>query len=101
MKQITEAEAIAIHDSKAWEAWTPMQRAAFQMVQDRLCMPFTVFHQSVEAALGRSVWTHEFGLNREGLQRELAGQKSAPSMDEIIGLIPADKLVVVATGAAP
>lgn len=95
MKQLTKEEAIALYDSGEWLAWTDMQRASFQLVQDKLCMPFDEFHGSVTRALGRDVFTHEFGLNREGLQRELAGIDGAPTMDQIIALIPAEKLVIV------
>lgn len=95
MKQVTQDEAIAMHDGGAWKDWTDIQRASFQMVQDRLCMPFAEFHKSVEKSLGRPVFTHEFGLNRDGLTRELAGLQSAPSMDEIMALIPAEKLIVI------
>lgn len=95
MKQLTREEAIALHDSDVWKAWTPMERASFQMVQDKLCMPFAEFHKAVEDVLERPVWTHEFGLNRDGLLKELAGLCDAPTMDEILALIPAEKLLIV------
>jgi len=95
VKQLSQDEAVAIHDSGAWRDWTMQQRAAFQMVQNRLCMPFDAFHEAITATLGRPVYTHEFGLNRAGLQRELAGLADAPSLDEIMALIPADKLIAV------
>lgn len=96
MKQLTREEAIALHDSGEWKSWTHQQRASFQMVQNKLSMPFSVFQESVSEALGRPVFTHEFGLNREGLTAELAGLKDAPTMEEIMGLIPAEKLLIVA-----
>lgn len=95
MRQLTRDEAIALHDSEAWKAWTPQQRAAFQMVQDRLCMPFSEFHKAVEETLGRSVWTHEFGLNRDGLMREITGQASPPSFEEIVAMLPAGNTLIV------
>lgn len=95
MKQLTTEEAISLFESGAWKEWTPLQRAAFQMIQDKLCMPFSVFHESITTALGRPVFTHEFGLNRDGLMQELAGQAEAPTIDEILALIPAHKLVVI------
>ena len=64
-------------------------------------MPFDLFHKSIEAALGRPVFTHEFGMNRDGLTRELAGLQSAPSMEEIMALIPAEKLLVIELGPCP
>jgi hypothetical protein len=94
-RQITREEAILIHDSKLWEDWTHRQRAEFQLTQRCLAMPFGVFHEAVEKALGRPVWTHEFGLNWAGLVRELRGDLPPPTMQEIIDLIPPEKLIVV------
>lgn len=93
MRQLTEKEAIEFHDSRKWEAMTPTERGAFQMYQDRLCMPFGKFHEGIEAALGRSVWTHEFA-SPERLIEELEGKRGKPSMDDILGLIPEEKRVV-------
>jgi hypothetical protein len=47
------------------------------------------------------VWTHEFGLNRDGLRAELAGKAKAPTFAEILGMLPADKTVVVVPNARP
>ena len=91
MKQLTTQEAIALAERGDWKQWTPQQRAMFQMVQECLCMPFGEFHQAIQTTLGRPVYTHEFGsAGRIGLMQELAGLKSAPTLDEIIALIPAD-----------
>lgn len=95
VKQLTKEEAIAFYDNKLWEDMDYKQKAIFQMQQDRLCMPFDVFHESIEKALGRPVYTHEFGLNREGLMKELLGEKDAPTFEEIIGLIPEEKRILV------
>jgi hypothetical protein len=96
MKQLTREQAIAMHDSGAWRSWTDIERASFQMIQRCLCMPFDEFHKSLEAAIGRPVWTHELGLNHESLLRELAGIDGHPSMKQIIGLIPPEKLLIAA-----
>lgn len=95
VKQLTKEEAIAFDDNKLWEDMDYKQRAIFQMQQDRLCMPFDVFHESIEKALGRPVFTHEFGFNREGLMKELLGEKEPPTFEEIIGLIPEEKRILV------
>lgn len=95
MKQLSEEQAKAFFDSQAWDCLSDRERAMFQIEQDRLCMPFTVFHRAVEKALGRPVWTHEFGLNREGLRQELLGAGEAPTMQEIIDLIPEQKRIIV------
>lgn len=95
MRQLTKEEAIAFYDSKVYENWTYRQIAEFQMEQDRLCVPFGVFHEAIEKTLGRPVFTHEFGLNRQGLMKELLGEKEAPTFEEILNLIPEDKRVVI------
>jgi hypothetical protein len=92
---MTTEEAIALAGTKFWEKMTPREIATFQMHEEKLCMPFGVFHKAIEEALGRPVWTHEFGLNAEGIKKELAGDAPMPTMTEILNLIPAEKRIVV------
>ena len=80
---MTREEAIVYHDSGAWKSLTHRQRAALQLEVEVMCMPFAVFHEAIEKALGRPVWTHEFGLNWNGLKAELAGAEDARLRDEI------------------
>ena len=94
-KQLNEKEAIAFGNSGIWKDWTYKQKAAFQLFQDRLCMPFDVYHEAVEKSLNRPVYTHEFGLNRDGLILELCGEKESPSLEDIINMIPEEKRIVV------
>lgn len=94
-QQISEEEAIALAKSEFWQTLSHRERAEFQLFTDQLCMPFDVFHEAIEKTLGRPVFTHEFGLDVEGLRRELMGERPAPTFDEIIGMIPADKRVVL------
>lgn len=61
-------------------------------------MPFQVFHEAIEKALGRPVFTHEFGLNREGLQKEFLGEIDPPTFEECINLIPKEKRLIVMVG---
>ena len=95
MKQLTEKEAIAFFESKVWETWNERQISEFQIEQDRLCVPFDVFHEALEKALKRPVFTHEFGCNLEGLKRELYGEKEPPTLEDILSWIPKEKLMVV------
>lgn len=95
MDQMTTEQAIAFAESGKWKDMTHFERAAFQLHHAKLCMPFEVFHESVEAALGRPVWTHEFGLNWQGLKDELVGKATAPTLEQIIEMIPAQKRMVV------
>lgn len=88
---MTKEKAIALAESKFWEGMTHKQIAEFQMCEEKLCMPFPVFHEAVEKTLGRPVYTHEFGLNFQGLKDELFNGKPAPTLEEIINLIPEEK----------
>ena len=95
MKELTEEQAIALAVSEFWKDMSYQARAEFQMNTERLCMPFDVFHEAMEKALGRSVWTHEFALNPEGLRKELTGEAEPPTFKEIMNLIPEDKRMFI------
>ena len=47
---------------------------AFQLYEERLCMPFPLFHKAVEEALGRPVYTHEFA-GVENLRQEFEAMR--------------------------
>jgi hypothetical protein len=100
---MTKEQAIALFESGWWKELTLRQRAEFQLIEDLLCMPFEVFHEAVEKTLGRPVYTHEFGLARKELISELLGDRQAPTLKEMMQLIPADKaiLLLIAPEAAP
>jgi hypothetical protein len=95
MKQLTEKEAIEFAKSKIWETWTDEQIVRFQLFQKKLCMDFGRFHQAIESVLGRSVFTHEFGLNYDGIVQEYLGTKEPPTFEEIINLIPEEKRIII------
>lgn len=78
MKQLTKEEAIELHRGEAWKKMSLKERAVFQIQQKRLCMPFDVFHEAVEKTLNRPVFTHEFGLNWEGIKAELLEGANPP-----------------------
>ena len=71
-----------------------------EMVLDQLKgvlkVPFSQFHADLEEVLGRPVWTHELALNYQGIIDELEGKVEAPTLGEVVALIPANKRVVVA-----
>ena len=92
---MTKEEAGQLYKSKFWEDMIYEEQAKFQMFEPLLCMPFDVFHEAVEKTLKRPVYTHEFGLNWKGLQKELMGESSSPTMEEILNLIPANKRIIV------
>lgn len=95
IKQLTKQESINFYDNKLYEHMCDREKAIFQLTQNLLCMPFDVFHEAVEKTLGRPVFTHEFGLNSEGLIKEILGEKEPPTFDEIVGMIPKEKLVFI------
>ena len=95
MKQLNEQEAKALYESKEWESWDDKTLATFQLLQDKLCVDFSRFHAAIEKTLGRPVYTHEFGLNRDGLIKELLGEKPAPTLKEIIEMIPEEKRIIM------
>ena len=94
MRQATREEAIALAEGKFWEGMSARDIALFQMQQHLLCMDFPVFHKAISEALGRDVYTHEL-VDREGLTKELMGEKAAPTFEEIINMIPAEKRIII------
>ncbi len=95
MEQLSKEKAIEFAKSKLWEDMTHEEIAKFQICQDKLCVPFDVFHESIEEALQRPVYIHEFGLNREGLKAELFDGEPPPSLEELLKLLPQEKLIIV------
>ena len=66
---MTREEAVKLAESKWYEKQTAEEIVAFQLYEERLCMPFPLFHKAAEEALGRPVFTHEFA-GVEKLQKE-------------------------------
>jgi len=93
--RLTKEEAIALANSHFWEPMSQEERFRFQLFEPRMCMPFEVFHEAAEAVLGRPVFTHEFGRNYEGIVQEYLGQRPAPTLEEIIELIPEEKRIII------
>lgn len=94
-KQLTEEEAKALYDSGDWKDWCDAHIVRFQLFQDRPCVPFDRFHKAMERVLGRPVWRHEFA-DAERLREEYSKDRSAPSLEDILAQVPAEKLIVVA-----
>jgi hypothetical protein len=92
---MTREQAIALGESKFYERMSHKDIARFQINQEKLCMPFSVFHEAVEVTLGRPVFTHEFGVNAEGLKAEINDGALPPTMEEILNMIPEDKRVIL------
>ena len=92
---IGKEEAIALYESEWWKSCTHKQIALFQLFTQELSCPFDVFHEAVEKSLGRPVFTHEFGLNYDRICKEILGEASPPTMDEILKIIPEEKRIVI------
>jgi hypothetical protein len=68
-----------------WESEDPVTIARYQIFE-RIFMSstFSIFHEGLEKLLGRAVYTHEIGLNIEGIRAEASeaiarlDSKSAP-----------------------
>lgn len=87
--QITKEQAILINDTGAWERLTVAERARFQIVQDRLCMPFDKFQSAVEETLDATVFTHQFAFLRNELMVELLKDDQPPSIEYVLSLTEA------------
>lgn len=94
-QSIGKENAITLFNSGWWKTKTPQEIVRFQLFTNELAMPFSDFHGAMEACLNRGVFTHEFGVNYDGLAREFLGESPAPSLEEILNLIPADKRVIL------
>lgn len=90
-ERITEEQAKILIKSRFWKRMTDREITIFQLLENRLCMPFGVFHEAVEKALKRPVWTHEF-IDPAGLLLELFRISKRPNMQEIIGKLPCKRL---------
>lgn len=91
---MTKQEAMDLFETKFWETQSPKEIVAFQLFEDKLCMPFGVFHEATEKCLERPVFTHEFA-SMDLLRDEFNGITVKPSLTDIIDLIPKKKLIVV------
>jgi hypothetical protein len=86
--QLTEEESTAFYHSNKWQAWDVKTRAIFQLQQERLCMPFKAFRESLEEALGRKVIPYELLSDSGSLLLELQGLAGPPSLEQVLALVP-------------
>lgn len=92
---IGKEEAIRLYDGGWWKGMTARQICEVQLFTEELCMPFDEFQSAMSHCLGRPVFTHEFGLNYDGLVAEFLGQRPAPTLDQIVGLLNSAKTVLI------
>lgn len=68
---LTEEEACKMAESAWYEGKTSREIVEFQLFEEKLCMPLSVFHQALEETLERPVQTIEMSSGGWGaLQRE-------------------------------
>ena len=91
---MTKESAIALAETKWWETISDDDAVRFQLFADKLCMPFDEFHRKIEKVLSRPVWTHEFWFI-ENIQQEYLGERSQPTFQEILNLIPEEKRILI------
>lgn len=89
---MTKEEAIMIANSEWYLNCSDIEITAFQVYEEKLCMPFDIFHEAVETSLGRPVWTHEFAdiykLQKEfevaNLNASELREKMSDAIDDIL-----------------
>lgn len=94
MRQLTKQEALDFTKTEAYKKMSKKDIAAFQLQQRLLCVEFDKFHECLEAALNRPVFTHEL-INPASLLKEMYGEKEPPTFEDILTMIPKEKRVVV------
>lgn len=94
LNSIGKDAAIALAKTEWWKTKTPEEIVQFQLFTQELAMDFGDFHGAVEKVLGRPVFTHEFA-DFASLQRELLGEKPAPTFEDIMNMIPEEKRMLI------
>lgn len=88
IKQMTDEQGETFRTSKAWETMSHRERAILQLLQQRLWMPFRIFHAAVENTLSRPIPAEQLGLNRSKLINEILNGEPAPTLDQIMAKLP-------------
>ncbi len=82
------------HCRRADEMLDEEREIEMRLLEGPLEIPFNLLHKRIEELVGRPVWTHEMGLNWEGLVAE-ASHRDHPTFQEVVELIPKNKRLVV------
>lgn len=86
-QRLTRVQAIALYDSEFWRFLNAEERACFQLTEERLCMPFPVFHEAVEICLERPVAPGEY-LWPARLLSEIKSDAPALRIEHILEILP-------------
>ena len=82
-------------ETKWWEGRPAKEVALIGLLTRELCLPIDELYKALHDALGRGVYTHEIALNLDALIQELHGERDAPTLEDIINLIPAEKRILI------
>lgn len=63
-------QARAYFESDAWKSLSDYELVRLQLNEERMCVPWPVFHSAIGRVLQRPVFTHEFATNFMGLIAE-------------------------------
>ncbi len=88
IRQLTKQESLSFFKNNLWENMSAKERAQFQIIQDRLCMPMYIFIDSVAETLNRSVTPVELVINRESIINELFDNDKLFNFEELVKMIP-------------
>jgi len=94
---MTRQEAINLAETKWWLHVSKEDIFYFQANESRCCCPFSVYQESADHVLGRGVYTHEFA-DPTSLLEEAKGENPKRSLQDIIDLIPKEKLIIIDQG---
>jgi len=84
MKQFTKEQANKFYNEKCYEGMTHKEIAQFQINQNLLCIPFTVFHEAIEKTIGRSMSIKEFSINFDNIKANIMNGNKPTSLTYII-----------------
>lgn len=98
-QEITREQAVALSHTQFWQQMTPRDIAVLQLFTPRLCVPFSTFHEAIEKAVDRPVFSHEFGIQAmvDNLKQALLAGAPEPTFDELVELIPQEHRHLVLT----
>jgi hypothetical protein len=92
---MTKEQAIELANTGWWKDKTAYEIVLFQLFEEKLCMDFSAFHEALERVLGRPVYIHELGIAHDDIVKEFLGEKTPPTLDEIVSLIPEAKRILM------
>lgn len=72
---MTEEQAKELYHSRWWESKSAHDIVAFQLFEERVCMPFEIFYKAVEKCLNRAVTDTELVMNIYNIRKEFLEKK--------------------------